>query len=96
MPWPSQYLSPVFTIFFPLILDYTFIWMQVFPMLMEKFTCEEQSQLVWQYMCSVPFMLLEDFLPWTAHHLSSNEKPDLEHCIKLIMPKETLLQEVVP
>ncbi|XP_051136609.1 zinc finger protein BRUTUS-like At1g74770 [Andrographis paniculata] len=68
---------------------------QVFPMLMEKFTSEEQSQLVWQYMCSVPFMLLEDFFPWTAHHLSSHEKLDLEHCIRLIMPKEMLLQEVV-
>lgn len=68
---------------------------QVFPLVMEKFTTEEQSQLVWQYMCSVPTVLLEDFLPWMALHITPDEKLDVLHCMELIMPKERLLQEVV-
>ncbi|KAI3454605.1 hypothetical protein Pfo_011268 [Paulownia fortunei] len=68
---------------------------QVFPLLMEKFTSEEQSKLVWQYMCSVPIILLEEFFPWMTRCLTSDEKLDVLHCIKLIIPKERLLQEVV-
>ncbi|KAL8457297.1 hypothetical protein ACS0TY_034416 [Phlomoides rotata] len=68
---------------------------QVFPLLMEKITAEEQSQLVWQYMCSVPIMILEEFLPWMILHLTSDEKLDVLNCITLIIPKERLLQEVV-
>ncbi|KAH6799025.1 hypothetical protein C2S51_035509 [Perilla frutescens var. frutescens] len=68
---------------------------QVFPLVMEKFTPEEQTQLVWQYMCSVPTILLEEFLPWMTDCLTSDEKLDVLHCIELIMPKERLLQEVV-
>ncbi|XP_057806356.1 zinc finger protein BRUTUS-like At1g74770 [Salvia miltiorrhiza] len=68
---------------------------QVFPLLMEKCSREEQSQLIWQYMCSVPTILLEEFLPWMTLYLSTDEKVDVLHCIKLIVPKERLLQEVV-
>ncbi|PIM97882.1 hypothetical protein CDL12_29647 [Handroanthus impetiginosus] len=68
---------------------------QVFPLLMQKFTSEEQSQLVWQYMCSVPFILLQEFFPWMTSHLTSDEKQDLLHCINLIIPRERLLKEVV-
>lgn len=69
---------------------------QVFPLVMKKFTSEEQSQLVWQYMCSVPTVLLEDFLPWMSLYITPDEKLDVLHCIKLIMPEERLLQEVDP
>ncbi|KAK6148495.1 hypothetical protein DH2020_019407 [Rehmannia glutinosa] len=68
---------------------------QVFPLLMQNFTSEEQSKLVWQYMCSVPTILLEEFLPWMTLHLTSEENLDVLHCIKLITPKEKILQEVV-
>lgn len=37
---------------------------QVFPLLMQQFSSSEQASLVWQFMCSVPVTLLEDFLPW--------------------------------
>ncbi|KAK4489831.1 hypothetical protein RD792_000475 [Penstemon davidsonii] len=68
---------------------------QVFPLLKQKFTREEQSQLVWQYICSVPIILLEDFFPWVTFYLSSDERLDVLNCIKLIIPKERLLLEVV-
>ncbi|KAK6123026.1 hypothetical protein DH2020_043242 [Rehmannia glutinosa] len=67
---------------------------QVFPLLMQNFTSEEQSKLVWQYMCSVPTILLEEFLPWMTLHLTSEENLDVLHCIKLITPKEKILQEI--
>ncbi|XP_011071734.1 zinc finger protein BRUTUS-like At1g18910 isoform X1 [Sesamum indicum] len=68
---------------------------QVFPLVKQKFTSEQQSQLVWQYMCSVPIILLEEFLPWMTLYLTSDEKLDVLGCIKLITPKERILQEVV-
>ncbi|KAL0318329.1 UNVERIFIED_CONTAM: Zinc finger protein BRUTUS-like [Sesamum angustifolium] len=68
---------------------------QIFPLVKQKFTSEQQSQLVWQYICSVPVILLEKFLPWMTLYLTSDEKLDVLGCIKLITPKERILQEVV-
>ncbi|CAA2997772.1 zinc finger protein BRUTUS-like At1g74770 isoform X1 [Olea europaea var. sylvestris] len=68
---------------------------QVFPLLMQKFSSTEQAQLVWRYMCSVPIILLEEFLPWMTSSLSSNEQLDVISCIEVIVPKERLLQEVI-
>ncbi|GFP97673.1 uncharacterized ring finger protein c2f3.16 [Phtheirospermum japonicum] len=68
---------------------------QVFPSLLQNFTSEEQSKLVWQYMCSVPIILLEEFLPWMTLFLTSEEKQDVLDCVKIILPKERKLQEVV-
>ncbi|CAK9184752.1 unnamed protein product [Ilex paraguariensis] len=68
---------------------------QVFPLLMQYFSSEEQGSLVWHFMCSVPIMLLEDFLPWMNSFLSPDERMDVIHCIKEVVPKEKLLQEVV-
>ncbi|CAA0826796.1 zinc ion binding [Striga hermonthica] len=68
---------------------------QVFPSLTEHFTSEDQSKLVWQYMCSVPMILLEEFISWMTLFLTSEEKQDVLDCIELIIPKETKLQEVV-
>lgn len=81
---------------FPSQIFHYIMLMQVFPLVMEKFTPEEQSQLVWQYMCSVPTVLLEDFLPWMTLHITPDEKLDVLRCMKLIIPKERLLQEVDP
>ncbi|KAL5976686.1 hypothetical protein ACLOJK_021019 [Asimina triloba] len=55
----------------------------------------EQSLLVWQFICSVPIMLLEDFLPWMMSHLSVDEQTDILHSIDKIVPEEKLLREVV-
>lgn len=68
---------------------------QVFPLLKQNFTSEEQAQLVWLYMCSVPVILLEEFLPWMTFHLSSDEKLEVLDCIKVVISREILLQEVV-
>ena len=46
--------------------------------------------------CSVPVLLLEDFLPWMTSFLSSEEKAHVENCLKEIVPEENLLKEVNP
>lgn len=68
--------------------------MQVFPLLMQQFTSKEQASLVWQFMCSVPIILLEDFLPWMTSFLSPDDRIDYMNCIKEVVPKENILQEV--
>ncbi|OVA09101.1 zinc finger protein [Macleaya cordata] len=68
---------------------------QVFSLLIQLFSFEEQAALVWQFICSVPIMLLEDFFPWMTSYLPANEQADVVLCIKEVVPKENLLQEVV-
>ncbi|KAK6924931.1 Zinc finger, CHY-type [Dillenia turbinata] len=68
---------------------------QVIPLMMQKFSPSEQASLVWQSLCSVPIMLLEDFLPWIISFITPDEQVDVVHCIKEVVPKEDLLQEVV-
>ncbi|KZV21692.1 hypothetical protein F511_02850 [Dorcoceras hygrometricum] len=68
---------------------------QVFPLLKQNFTSEEQAQLVWQYMCSVPVILLEEFLPWMTFHLSEDEKLEVLDCVKVVISREIPLQKVV-
>uniref|UniRef100_A0A7N1A4D0 Zinc finger protein n=1 Tax=Kalanchoe fedtschenkoi TaxID=63787 RepID=A0A7N1A4D0_KALFE len=68
---------------------------QVFPMVIQHFTRDEQSSLVWQFICSVPIGLLEDLFPWAASFLSPNEKVDVRNCMQVIVPNEIPLQEVV-
>lgn len=68
---------------------------QVFPLLMKQFSPQEQASLVWQFMCSVPVLLLEDFLPWMTSFLSPEEQVNVVNCIKEVVPEEKLLEEVV-
>ena len=68
--------------------------MQVFPLLIEKFSFREQASLVWQFICSVPVMVLKDFLPWMMSYLSHEEKTEVVNCMKDIVPNEDLLQQV--
>lgn len=68
--------------------------MQVFSLLIQEFTPEEQAKLLWQYICSVPAVVVEDFLPWMACLLSPDELIDLQQCMKIVIPKEELFQEV--
>lgn len=70
--------------------------LQVFPLLMRQFTSEEQSSFVWQFICSIPVSLLEDFLPWMTSFFSPDEQVEFICCIKSIVPKDILLQEVDP
>lgn len=61
---------------------------------MQQFSTKEQASLIWQFLCNVPIMLLEDFLPWLTSFLSPLEQEDILHCIKEVVPEEKLLQEV--
>ncbi|KAJ4836508.1 hypothetical protein Tsubulata_036212 [Turnera subulata] len=69
---------------------------QIFPLLMQKFSAREQASLVWQFICSVPVILLEDLFPWMFSFLSQEKQVDVTYCIKEIVPKEDSLQEVDP
>lgn len=69
-------------------------WLQVFPLLVHHFSFREQTALVWQFFCIVPIILLEDFLPWMTYSLPEDEQDDVVQCIKEVVPKDELLQEV--
>ncbi|CAE5957900.1 unnamed protein product [Arabidopsis arenosa] len=68
---------------------------QVFPLMIENFSFEEQASLVWQFICSVPVMVLEEIFPWMTSLLSSKEKSEVENCVKEVVPKEVTLQLVI-
>ncbi|KAF8104240.1 hypothetical protein N665_0176s0050 [Sinapis alba] len=68
---------------------------QVFPLLIENFSFEEQASLVWQFICSVPVMILEELLPWLTSLLSPKEKSEVENCVREVVPKILSLQPVV-
>ena len=68
--------------------------MQEFPLLIENFSSEEQASLVWQFMCSVPVMVLEEIFPWMTSLLSPMERSEVENCVKQVVPKELSLQLV--
>ncbi|CAN6938541.1 unnamed protein product [Brassica oleracea var. botrytis] len=68
---------------------------QVFPLLIEKFTFQEQASLVWQFICSVPVMVLEDFLPWMMSYLSHKERTEVVNCMKDVVPTEDSSQQVI-
>ncbi|KAK0573670.1 hypothetical protein LWI29_011781 [Acer saccharum] len=68
---------------------------QVFPLLIEKFSFEEQASLVWQFLCSIPVNMMTEFLPWLCSSISSDEHLDMRKCLCKIIPKEKLLQQVV-
>ncbi|KAL0694854.1 hypothetical protein Bca4012_062034 [Brassica carinata] len=68
---------------------------QVFPLLIENFSFEEQASLVWQFICSVPVMIVEELLPWMTSLLSPKEKCEVENCVREVVPKKLSLQPVV-
>lgn len=68
--------------------------MQVFPLLIEKFSFEEQASLVWQFFCSIPVNMMIKFLPWLSSSISPDEYKDMLKCLRKIVPKEKLLQQV--
>uniref|UniRef100_A0A2C9VNG9 CHY-type domain-containing protein n=1 Tax=Manihot esculenta TaxID=3983 RepID=A0A2C9VNG9_MANES len=68
---------------------------QVFPLLIEKFSFEEQASLVWQFLCSIPVNMMAEFLPWLSSSISSDEYQDMHKCLCKIIPKEKLLHQVI-
>ncbi|KAJ6375816.1 hypothetical protein OIU77_000723 [Salix suchowensis] len=68
---------------------------QVFPLLIEKFSVEEQASLIWQFICSIPVNMLAEFLPWLSSSISPVEYQDMLKCLSMIIPKEKLLQQVI-
>ncbi|EPS73048.1 hypothetical protein M569_01704, partial [Genlisea aurea] len=68
---------------------------QVFPLLNEKFSFEEQASLVWQFLCSIPVNMMAEFLPWLSLSTSADERQDMRKCLHKIIPDEQLLQQVI-
>ncbi|KAL5726400.1 hypothetical protein ACHQM5_009446 [Ranunculus cassubicifolius] len=68
---------------------------QVFPLLIEKFSFEEQASLVWQFLCSIPINMMAEFLPWLSSAVSPDEHQDMLKCLCKIIPDEKLLQQVI-
>ncbi|KAK9036720.1 hypothetical protein V6N11_078712 [Hibiscus sabdariffa] len=68
---------------------------QVFPLLIEKFSLEEQASLVWQFLCSIPVNMVAEFLPWFSSFLSPDEYQDMQKCLSKVVPEEKLLQQVI-
>ncbi|KAL0296708.1 UNVERIFIED_CONTAM: Zinc finger protein BRUTUS [Sesamum radiatum] len=68
---------------------------QVFPLLNEKFSFEEQASLVWQFLCSIPVNMMAEFLPWLSSSISPDERLDMRKCLNRIIPDEKLLQQAI-
>ncbi|XP_010906998.2 zinc finger protein BRUTUS isoform X1 [Elaeis guineensis] len=68
---------------------------QVYPLLIEKFSFEEQADLVWQFLCSVPVNMMAEFLPWLSSSISPDEHQDMLNCMCKIVPEEKLLRQVI-
>ncbi|MED6216867.1 hypothetical protein PIB30_012036 [Stylosanthes scabra] len=68
---------------------------QVFPLVIQKLPTEEQASLVWQFICSVPIILLEELLPWMVSFLSEDKQAEVTQCINEIAAMEKALQEVL-
>ncbi|KAM0919555.1 hypothetical protein ACQ4PT_008115 [Festuca glaucescens] len=68
---------------------------QVFPLLITKFSYEEQADLIWQFICNIPVNMMAEFLPWLSSSVSSDEHQDILNCLRRIVPQEKLLQQVV-
>ncbi|XP_022768172.1 zinc finger protein BRUTUS-like At1g74770 [Durio zibethinus] len=68
---------------------------QVFPQLVNQFSSQQQASLVWQFIGSIPIILLQDFLPWMISFFHPQEQEEIKNFIKEVVPKEKSLQEVV-
>ncbi|KAI9113843.1 hypothetical protein K1719_015094 [Acacia pycnantha] len=68
---------------------------QVFPLLIEKFSIDEQASLIWQFLCSIPVNTMTEFLPWLSTSISLDESRNLRKCLSKILPEEKLLQKVI-
>ena len=62
---------------------------------MEKYSFEEQADLVWEFLCSIPVNMMKEFLPWLSSSSSPDEHQDMINCMRKIVPKEKLLKKVI-
>lgn len=69
--------------------------LQVFPLLIDKFSFEEQADLVWQFLCNMPVNMMVVFLPWLTATVSPDEHKDIIKCLHKIIPSEELFQQVL-
>ncbi|MBA0718294.1 hypothetical protein Golax_006049, partial [Gossypium laxum] len=69
---------------------------QVFPLLVKQFSFQEQASLVWQFIGSIPVILLQDFLPWVISFSHPDEQEEIKNFVREVVPKEKSLQEVDP
>ncbi|XP_076913974.1 zinc finger protein BRUTUS-like [Bidens hawaiensis] len=67
---------------------------QVIPLLVEKFSFEEQASLVWHFLCSIPVNMMAEFLPWLSASVSSDERQEMRS-MKGVIPEEALLQQII-
>lgn len=70
--------------------------MQVFPLLVKQFSFEEQASLVWQFIGSIPVILLQDFLPWVISFSHPDEQEEIKNFVREVVPEEKSFQEVDP
>ncbi|PRQ56197.1 putative aminoacyltransferase, E1 ubiquitin-activating enzyme [Rosa chinensis] len=68
---------------------------QIIPLLIQKFSVEEQASLVWKLLSSIPTNIVAKLIPWLASSLSLDECQHLYKCLSMIVPAEKLLQEVI-
>ncbi|BFG21102.1 hypothetical protein CerSpe_073750 [Prunus speciosa] len=68
---------------------------QVFRLLNQNFSLEEQASLVWKLLCSIPTSVVAKFLPWLSSSISPDKYQDLHKCLSKIVPEEKLLQQVI-
>ncbi|KAF3339714.1 RING finger protein C2F3.16 [Carex littledalei] len=68
---------------------------QVFPLLADKFSFEEQADLVWQFLCNIPVNMIVEFFPWLSSCVSPDERQDILTCLCKVVPDEKLLQQVI-
>ncbi|KAG6475655.1 hypothetical protein ZIOFF_064884 [Zingiber officinale] len=68
---------------------------QVFPLLMEKYSFEEQADLVWEFLCTIPVNMMTKFFPWLSSCISSDEHQHVLNYLKNIIPKEKILKQVI-
>lgn len=68
---------------------------QVLPLLVEKFSFEEQASLVWQFLCSIPVNMMAEFLPWLSASVSPDERQEMRSSLCRVVPEEKLLQQII-
>lgn len=68
---------------------------QVFPLLMEKYSFEEQADLVWEFLCTIPVNMMTKFFPWLSSCISPDEHQHVLNYLKSIIPKEKILKQVL-
>ncbi|KAL6130268.1 hypothetical protein ACLB2K_068649 [Fragaria x ananassa] len=68
---------------------------QIIPLLIQKFSPEEQASLLWKLLSGIPTNIVVKLIPWLASSVSSDERQQLYKCLSTVVPAEKLLQQVI-